>query len=123
MVNMGYEENTAVLVALGSIRGQEETDEHLDELAFLAETSGIKTISRFIQNLQHPDPRTFVGKGKLAELKAFVQTNNVANVIFDEDLTPSQLKNLERDLNPKEKEAEDLKVKIYDRSLLILNIF
>jgi len=114
-------ENTAVLVALGSLRGQEETDEHLDELAFLAETSGIKTIQRFVQNLAHPDPRTFIGKGKLAELKEFVLTNKVSNVIFDEDLTPSQLRNLERELNPKEQ--EDLKVKIYDRSLLILDIF
>jgi len=114
-------ENTAVLVALGSLRGQEETDEHLDELAFLAETSGIKTIQRFVQNLAHPDPRTFIGKGKLAELKEFVQANKVSNVIFDEDLTPSQLRNLERELNPKEQ--EDLKVKIYDRSLLILDIF
>lgn len=119
---MTEEKNTAVLVALGSIRGQEETDEHLDELAFLAETSGIKTIHRFVQNLQHPDPRLFVGKGKLAEIKQFVQARKVKHIIFDEDLTPSQLKNLERELNPKDQE-EDSKVHIYDRSLLILDIF
>ena len=86
MVNMGYEENTAVLVALGSTRGQEETDEHLDELAFLAETSGIKTVHRVVQNLPHPDNRTFLGKGKVEELSEFVRTHRVTNVIFDEDL-------------------------------------
>ena len=115
-------ENNAVLVALGSIRGAEETQEHLDELAFLAETAGIKTVRRFIQNLPTPDSRTFVGKGKLEELKEFVLANKITNVIFDEDLTPSQLRNLERELNGKDQE-DDLKVRIYDRSLLILDIF
>jgi GTP-binding protein HflX len=113
--------NTAVLVALSSTRTQEETTEHLDELAFLAETSGIKTVNRFVQNLAHPDSRTFLGKGKLGELKQYVHNHKVDNVIFDEDLSPSQLRNLERELNPKEQ--EDLKVRIYDRSLLILDIF
>ena len=117
---MEYVENTAVLVAIGSPKGQEETDEHLDELAFLAETSGIKTINRVVQNLQHPDPRTFLGKGKMEELKQFVVANKVQNVIFDEDLSPSQLRNLERIFNPKEQ--EDFKVRVYDRSLLILDI-
>ncbi|WP_333818991.1 GTPase HflX [Ohtaekwangia sp.] len=112
--------STAVLVALNNTR-KEETDEHLDELAFLAETSGIKTVRRFVQNLPHPDHRFFLGKGKLAELKAFVHTEKIGNVIFDDDLSPSQLRNLERELNPKEN--EDIKVRIYDRSLLILDIF
>ncbi|MBT1686865.1 GTPase HflX [Dawidia soli] len=114
-------ENTAVLVALSSTRTQEETQEHLDELAFLAETSGIKTIHQVVQNLPHPDSRTFLGKGKLAELKQFVVQNKVRHIIFDEDLSPSQLRNLEREFNPKEQ--EDFKVRIYDRSLLILDIF
>ncbi len=114
--------NTAVLVALSSTRTQEETDEHLDELAFLAETIGIKTEERFVQNLSHPDPRTFLGKGKIGELKAYVHSNKIGNVIFDDDLTPSQLRNLERELNPKEQE-DDFKTRIYDRSLLILDIF
>lgn len=113
--------NTAVLVALSSTRTQEETDEHLDELAFLAETMGIKTEERFVQNLPHPDPRTFLGKGKIGELKAYVHSNKIGNVIFDDDLTPSQLRNLEKELNPKEQ--EDFKTRIYDRSLLILDIF
>jgi GTPase len=111
----------AVLVALGSPRGAAETQEHLDELSFLAETAGITTIRQFVQSLQHPDPRSFVGKGKLEEIRQFVTSNQVTHVIFDEDLSPSQLRNLEREFNPKER--EDVVVKIYDRSLLILDIF
>lgn len=113
--------NSAVLVALGNARTVEETQEHLDELAFLAETAGITTVKQFVQNLQHPDPRFFVGKGKLEEMKNFVFTNKIRNVIFDEDLSPSQLRNLERELNPKDNEG--FQVRIYDRSLLILDIF
>ena len=114
--------NTAVLVALGGAKESELTREHLDELAFLAETAGIKTLKRFVQNLPHPDPRSFVGKGKLAEIKEYVTKHHVKNVIFDEDLSPSQLRNLEREVNPKDGD-EQSQVKIYDRSLLILDIF
>ena len=114
--------NTAILVALGGAKETEITKEHLDELAFLAETAGIRTVKRFVQNLPQPDSRTFVGKGKIAEIKEFVNTHHVKNVIFDEDLSPSQLRNLERELNPKDAE-EGRQVKIYDRSLLILDIF
>ncbi len=114
--------STAVLVALGGSRDADLTKEHLDELAFLAETAGIKTVKRFIQSLAQPDSRTFVGKGKLAEIKEYVQENKVVNVIFDEDLSPSQLRNIERELNPKDAPEEE-QVKIYDRSLLILDIF
>jgi GTP-binding protein HflX len=114
--------NTAILVALGGTKEADLTREHLDELAFLAETAGIKTVRRFVQNIPHPDPRSFVGKGKLAEIKDYVQVNKVRNVIFDEDLSPSQLRNLERELNPKDADETAL-VKIYDRSLLILDIF
>lgn len=114
--------NTAVLVALGGARELELTREHLDELAFLAETAGIRTVKRFVQNLPQPDPRSFVGKGKLLEIKDYVQSHVVRNIIFDEDLSPSQLRNLEREFNPKDA-AEDRQVKIYDRSLLILDIF
>jgi GTP-binding protein HflX len=121
---MKDETSTAVLVALGSPKGQEETQEHLDELAFLAETAGIKTIRQFVQNLPHPDPRSFVGKGKLTEISDFVRQHQVKNVIFDEDLSPSQLRNLERELNPKDSgDGDSNKVRIYDRSLLILDIF
>jgi GTP-binding protein HflX len=113
-------QNTAILVALGNARNVEETQEHLDELAFLAETAGIQTIRKVVQNLPNPDARTFIGKGKLAEIKEFVLARQVNRVIFDDDLSPSQLRNLEREFNPKDKEAN---VKVYDRSLLILDIF
>lgn len=113
--------NKAVLIALGNNQSAIETQEHLDELAFLAETAGITTIRQFIQNLAHPDSRYFVGKGKIEEIKNFVFSNDINNVIFDEDLSPSQLRNLERELNPKEREEQ--KITIYDRSLLILDIF
>lgn len=111
----------AILVAVESGKDHAETTiEYLNELAFLAETSGIKTIEKFIQKLPHADPRTYVGKGKFAEIKDFVFSNEVDNVIFDDDLSPSQLRNIENELNPKSREY---KVQVYDRSLLILNIF
>jgi GTP-binding protein HflX len=113
---------TAVLVALITNNARpEETREHLDELAFLAETAGIVCLERFIQKLPHPDVRTFVGKGKLEEIKKFAFSQHVDNVIFDEDLSPSQLRNIEKEMNPKER--EDFKIRVYDRSLLILDIF
>ncbi len=114
------EQHKAVLVALGNSRQPELTEEHLDELEFLAETAGINTVKRLVQNLAKPDSRTFIGKGKLEELKVIVLTQKVRNVIFDDDLSPSQLRNLEQELNPKDSEQN---VKVYDRSLLILDIF
>ncbi len=119
---MGVQQYKAVLVALGSPQNAEVTQEHLDELAFLAETAGIKTAKQFVQNLPHPDSRTFVGKGKLLEIKEFVISEKVEHVIFDDDLTPSQLRNLEKEFNAKGEDAE-FKVRVYDRSLLILDIF
>jgi len=119
---MTPQDHKAVLVALGNTLNAEVTQEHLDELAFLAETAGIKTVRQYIQNLPRPDSRTFVGKGKLLEIKQFVLAEKIMHVIFDDDLTPSQLRNLEKEFNPKENE-EDFKVRVYDRSLLILDIF
>jgi GTP-binding protein HflX len=115
---MGFEtakkQETAVLVAVTTQKQtHEQSKEYLDELAFLAETSHIKTLHRFYQKLEKPDIRTFVGKGKLEEIVAYVLDKSVDMVIFDDDLTPSQVRNLEAELN----------VKILDRSLLILNIF
>jgi len=118
---MQHQDNKAILIALGTPRNIIETQEHLDELSFLAETIGIKTIQQFVQNLTHPDNRFFVGKGKLAEVRDFVVANKVTNVIFDDDLSPSQLRNLEKEFNPKD--SEEPKIRIYDRSLLILDIF
>lgn len=110
---------TAVLVALAD-KDSEITREHLDELAFLAETAGIQTLQRFIQKLPQPDVRTFVGKGKLAEIKDFVMANQVSSIIFDDDLSASQLRNIEKEVNTPERE---IKTRVYDRSLLILDIF
>jgi GTP-binding protein HflX len=110
----------AVLVALAD-KNQEITEEHLDEMEFLAETASIQVMHRFIQRLQQPDVRTFIGKGKLEEVNAYVVANEIENVIFDDDLSPSQLRNLEKELNSKDSETK--KVRVYDRSLLILDIF
>lgn len=111
----------AVLVAVGDQNTRSETtDEHLDELAFLAETAGIVAQKRYFQRLAHPDIRTYVGKGKLEEIKTYMFQNGIGTLLFDDDLSPSQLRNLERELNPKDREE---KVRVYDRSLLILDIF
>jgi GTPase len=117
---MTPKQSIALLIALGDNRHPELTEEHLDELAFLAETAGIKAIKRVTQYLPKPDGRFFIGKGKVEEVKEFVAANHVNHVIFDDDLSPSQLRNLEKELNPGDKED---KVRIYDRSLLILDIF
>lgn len=108
------QQETAVLVAvIYQDQTAEKVAEYLDELSFLAETLGAKTLHSFTQKLDTPDVRSFVGKGKLEEIRAYVIAHDVDMVIFDDDLSPSQLRNLER----------ELKVKIYDRSLLILDIF
>ncbi len=116
------DERKAILVALADSKTlPEQTTEHLDELEFLAETAHIQTVARFVQKLPHPDVRTFVGKGKLEEIKERVFRENIDQVIFDDDLSPSQLRNIEKELNPANR--EDHKVRVYDRSLLILDIF
>jgi GTP-binding protein HflX len=113
--------NQAVLISLANPKTKaEEIQEHLDELEFLAETIGIRAIERFTQRLPNPDPRTFVGKGKLQEIKTYVAEHDIRHLLFDDDLSPSQLRNLEKELNSQGKEAT---VRIYDRSLLILDIF
>lgn len=111
----------AVLVAIGNARNADVVEEHLNELAFLSETAGITSNGRVTQNLPVPDSRTYLGKGKVEELRNQVFSGAITHVIFDDDLSPSQLRNLEKVLNPPER--EDMQVKIYDRSLLILDIF
>ncbi len=104
----------AVLVGLITPQqGEARVQEYLDELAFLADTAGAHTIARFTQKLDYPNPRTFVGKGKLEEIKAYAEANDVGMVIFDDDLSTKQVSNIER----------ELQVKILDRSSLILDIF
>jgi GTP-binding protein HflX len=110
-------ENREKVVLVGLIctdQNAEKTHEYLDELSFLAETAGGKEIKRFVQSLSHPDPRTYVGTGKLAEIAEFVQENEVETVIFDDELTASQIRNIERTIT---------NCKVIDRTRLILDIF
>src|ERR1700712_2414999 len=91
----------------------EQTKEYLEELQFLVETAGAETVKRFTQKLQRPDRATFVGSGRLEDIKAFVTAEEIDMVVFDDELTPSQLRNIEN----------ELEVKILDRNNLILDIF
>ena len=107
-------EEKAVLVGL--IQKEvtpDQVTEYLDELAFLAETAGAITVNRFTQRLPHPDSRTFVGKGKLEEIKQYVASKDINVVIFDDELTGSQISNIEK----------EVKCRVIDRSDLILDIF
>jgi GTP-binding protein HflX len=110
----GDSEEKAVLVGIVTRNQPEELlEEYLEELRFLAVTAGAKPLRRFIQKLDRPDPRTFIGAGKLQEIKDYVKEHEVDIVIFDDELSPSQLRNLEK----------SLEVKILDRNNLILDIF
>jgi len=87
--------------------------EYLDELAFLAETAGADPVKSFLQRVDHANPRTFVNKGKIEEISAFIAANEVTLAIFDDELTPSQMRNIEQELN----------CRVIDRTNLILDIF
>ena len=122
LFNTYKEKESAVLVALIHDRQNEEiTKVYLEELAFLAETLDLNVLKTFTQKLSRPDKKTFIGKGKLADVMEFVKDNQVDMVIFDDDLSPSQVRNLERELN--EEIIDKANCKILDRSLLILDIF
>jgi GTP-binding protein HflX len=107
------EEKTVLVGVIQKEQTEEQVTEYLDELAFLAETAGATAIKRFTQKLPHPDSRTFVGKGKLEEIKQYVKGRDIQLVIFDDELTGSQITNIEKELG----------VKTIDRSDLILDIF
>jgi len=112
--NVIQNEVRSVLVGIAHKEQTEhQLHEYLDELAFLAETAGAHTMKRFTQKLQHPDSRTFVGKGKLEEIKKYVDSRHIELVIFDDELSGSQITNIEKELN----------VLTIDRSDLILDIF
>jgi GTP-binding protein HflX len=107
-------EETAVLVGvMQKDQTEQQVTEYLDELAFLAETAGARTQKRFMQRLPHPDSRTVVGKGKLEEIRLYITLHPTDLVIFDDELTGSQINNI----------STELKVKVIDRSDLILDIF
>jgi GTP-binding protein HflX len=108
------EQKTVLVGVVTSDQSEQQLNEYLDELAFLSETAGVIAVKRFTQKLPHPDPRTFVGKGKLEEIKKYVSLHGeVELVIFDDELTGSQIQNIEKELG----------VKTIDRSDLILDIF
>ncbi len=105
---------TAILIGIiDQYQDAAEVEEYLQELAFLTETAGAVPEQMFIQRRDYPDPRTFVGSGKLAEIREYVLKNETDLVIFDDELSPSQLRNIER----------ELKCRILDRTNLILDIF
>ena len=109
-------ESTERAVTVGLITPEQpenKVNEYLDELEFLADTAGAEVVTRFTQKAENPNPRTCVGKGKLQEIKEYVEKNDIGMVIFDDDLTTKQIANIEK----------ELQVKILDRSSLILDIF
>lgn len=112
--SISKEENAVLVGLVYKEQTEERLNEFLDELSFLAETAGLTTVKRYIQKLPHPDSKTFIGKGKLEEIKRFIQLKgNIDIVIFDDELTGSQIQNIEK----------ELQVKVIDRSDLILDIF
>lgn len=103
-------------VLIGIITQQQndkQSEEYLDELEFLTSTAGGVTVKRFVQKLEKPNPKTFLGTGKLDDVKAYIETHNIGTAIFDDELSPAQLRNIEKILD----------CKILDRTNLILDIF
>lgn len=114
MIHTAKKQEKAILIGVVT-SGQklEQAEEYLDELAFLTLTAGARVVKRFFQKLPYPNPRTFIGEGKLKEVAEFVKDQQIDMVIFDDELSPSQIRNLE----------QEIKCKILDRSNLILDIF
>lgn len=108
-----YEEKAVLVGVITQVQSEEKAREYLDELAFLAETAGASPEKLFFQRMDFPNPKTYVGPGKLIEIKNFVDENEIGVVIFDDELSPKQLRNIEA----------ELKVLILDRTTLILDIF
>jgi GTP-binding protein HflX len=114
MIETSITPDNAVMVAVSTPNcSVEKTQEYLDELAFLIDTAGGVAVKSFIQKLQFKDPRTFVGSGKLDEIKEYIEAQEIQFVVFDDELTPTQMRNIEKELDRK----------IMDRTGLILNIF
>jgi len=110
--NLDYEKVVLVGV-ITATQNEEKAHEYLDELEFLTYTAGGEVIKRFTQRLDTPNPKTFIGTGKMEELTQFVEENDIGTVIFDDELTPAQQNNIEK----------ILRIKILDRTTLILDIF
>ena len=114
MHDTSKKQETAIMVGIIN-QQQDETliNEYLDELEFLIETAGAQPTKRFVQRIAKPDPRSFIGSGKLEEIKMYVKEHDIDMVVFDDELSPSQLRNIEK----------SLETKILDRNNLILDIF
>lgn len=108
-----YQEKAVLVGLITQHQNEERSREYLDELAFLADTAGAKPEKLFFQRIDYPNPKTFVGPGKLQEIKEYIDANDIGLVIFDDELTPKQLRIIEG----------ELKVLILDRTNLILDIF
>jgi len=108
-----YSEKAVLVGIISQEQNEEKVAEYLDELAFLVRTAGATPVMKFTQKIDTPNSRTFIGTGKLADIKAFVEEEEIDMVAFDDDLSPSQHRNIER----------TLKCKIIDRTNLILDIF
>ena len=106
-------ENTVLIGVINSRQDESQSKEYMDELEFLTYTAGGKVLKRFTQKIDPPNPKTFIGSGKMVEVMEFVKQNEISSVIFDDELTPAQQGNIEK----------LLKVKILDRTGLILDIF
>ena len=120
----------AILVGLITpTQPEEKTQEYLDELAFLADTNHIVPLKRFVQRIPQPDTNTYVGSGKLEEIRQYIITHQsdedkaVDVVIFDDELSPRQIRNIERDLNWRDNPKQRREVRVMDRTILILEIF
>ncbi len=113
IINKEANERTVLVGLITQQQSEIKVNEYLDELAFLADTAGADPVKRFIQKMDYPNPRTYVGKGKLEEIRQYVEDNEIGIVIFDDDLTTKQVSNIEK----------ELQVKILDRTSLILDIF
>ena len=106
-------ENAVLVGLITPEQNERHVKEYLDELAFLADTAGAVTVKKFTQKLDYPNQTTFVGKGKLQEIKEYVAEHEIGLVIFDDELSSKQIRNIEKELG----------VKILDRTNLILDIF
>lgn len=113
IINKEENERTVLVGLVTQTQNEAKVNEYLDELDFLARTAGAEPEKRFVQKLEYPNPRTYVGTGKLEEIRQYVEDHDIGLVIFDDDLSSKQVLNIER----------ELKVKILDRTSLILDIF
>ena len=103
-------------ILIGLVKNREDAeriDDYLSELAFLVDTAGGITVKQFVQRIDSPDQRTYIGQGKLSEIREFVKANEIDIAVFDDELSPSQARNVEKELG----------IKILDRNNLILDIF